>query len=234
MAKNITPNQEEWKKELKRLNQFIKRAEKRGYIFGENIIPETPKKITKKKLSEIKQIDADVLYNTAKYFDKETGQIITGLEGRRIERRKSSQKAAQKAAQTKKFKAQNTLPEKPVLPKESDIVLRNIEEMIANWQPLLNWSNYFIEAKKQDKTTLSNILQQAISETGREEIAKRLQNAATNIIDTVERILYSSDEEQVNLDLVDIATIIKGRSLTPEESIDLTESSEYFEEQEIL
>lgn len=230
MAKNITPNQQKWEKELKRLNQFIKRAEKRGYIFDENIIPETPKRITKKKLSEIKQIGADVLYDTAKYFDKETGQTISGLEGRRIERRKS----AQKAAQTKKFKAQNTISEKPVLPKESDIVLRNVEEMIANWQPLLNWSNYFVEAKKQDKTTLTNILQQAISETGREEIAKRLQNAATNIIDTVERILYSSDEEQVNLDLVDIATIIKGRSLTPEESIDLTESTEYFEEQEIL
>ena len=230
MDKNITPNQQEWKKELKRLNQFIKRAEKRGYIFDENIIPETPKRVTKKKLSEIKQINADVLYNTAKYFDKETGQTLSGLEGRRIERRKSSQKAAQ----TKKFKSQNTDPEKPVLPKESDIVLRNIEGMIANWQPLLNWSNYFIEAKKQDKTTLTNILQQAISETGREEIAKRLQNAATNIIDTVERILYSSDEEQVNLDLVDIATIIKGRSLTPEESINLTESAEYFEEQEIL
>ena len=230
MTKNITPNQREWKKELKRLNQSIKRAEKRGYIFDENIIPETPKRVTKKKLSEIKQINADVLYNAAKYFDKETGQTITGLEGRRIERRKS----AQKAAQTKKFKAQNTLPEKPVLPKESDIVLRNIEEMIANWHPLLNWSNYFVEAKKQDKTTLTNILQQAISETGREEIAKRLQNAATNIIDTVERILYSSDEVQVNLDLVDIATIIKGRSLTPEESINLTESAEYFEEQEIL
>ena len=230
MDKNITPNQQKWKKELKRLNQFIKRAEKRGYIFDENIIPETPKRVTKKKLSEIKQVNADVLYNTAKYFDKETGQTITGLEGRRIERRKS----AQKAAQTKKFKTQGSVPEKPVLPKESDIVLRNVEEMIANWQPLLNWSNYFIEAKKQDKTTLTNILQQAISETGREEIAKRLQNAATNIIDTVERILYSSDEEQVNLDLVDIATIIKGRSLTPEESIDLTESSEYFEEQEIL
>ena len=230
MAKNITPNQQEWKKELKRLKQFIRRAKKRGYIFDENIIPETPQRITKKKLSEIKEIKPDVLYNTAKYFDKETGQTITGLEGRRIERRKS----AQKSAQTKKFKSQNTAPEKPVLPKESDIVLRNIEEMIANWQPLLNWSNYFIEAKKQDKTTLTNILQQAISETGREEIAKRLQNAATNIIDTVERILYSSDEEQVNLDLVDIATIIKGRSLTPEESINLTESAEYFEEQEIL
>ena len=102
MAKNITPNQQEWKKELKRLNQFIKRAEKRGYIFDEKIIPETPQRITKKKLAEIKQIDTDVLYDTAKYFDKETEQTISGLEGRRIERRKSSQKAAQ----TKKLKIQ--------------------------------------------------------------------------------------------------------------------------------
>ena len=102
MDKNITPNQQEWEKELKRLNQLIKRAEKRGYIFDENIIPKTPKRITKKKLSEIKEIKADALYNTAKYFDKETGQTISGLEGRRIERRKS----AQKSAQTKKLKTQ--------------------------------------------------------------------------------------------------------------------------------
>ena len=83
MAKNITPNQQEWKKELKRLNQFIKRAEKRGYIFDENIIPETPQRITKKKLSEIKQIDADVLYDTAKYFDikkDEAAKIVDGIK----------------------------------------------------------------------------------------------------------------------------------------------------------
>lgn len=230
MAKNITSNQQEWEKELKRLNQFIKRAEKRGYIFDENIIPETPQRITKKKLTEIKDINANTLYSSAKYFNKETGETISGLEARKIERKKASQKAAQ----TKKIKSQNTTSEKPALPKESDIVLRNIEEMIANWQPSWHWSNYFIEVKKRDKTTLENLLQQAISEIGREEVAKRLQNAATNVIDTAERILYSSDEEQVNLDLVDIATIIKGRSLTPEESIDLTESAEYFEEQEIL
>lgn len=231
MAKKITPNQQEWKKELKRLNQFIKRAEKRGYIF-DDVIPETPERITKKKLSEIKDINANALYSSAKYFNKETGETITGTEGRKIERKK----AAQKTARTKSTKAKNQIsePQISILPSETDIVLKNIEQLISNWQPMVNWSNYFVEAKKQDKTTLTNILQQAISETGREEIAKRLQNAATNIIDTVERILYSSDEEQVNLDLVDIATIIKGHSLTPEESINLTESAEYFEEQEIL
>lgn len=232
MAKNITPNQQEWKKELKRLNQFIKRAEKRGYIFDENIIPETPERITKKKLSEIKDINANALYSSAKYFNKETGETISGIEARKIERKKASQKAAR----TKSTKAKNQIsnPQISALPSETDIVLKNIEQLISNWQPMVNWSNYFIEAKKSDKITLSNILQQSISEIGREETAKRLQNSATNVIDTAERILYSSDEEQVNLDLVDIATILKGRSLTPEESIDLTESAEYFEEQEIL
>ena len=34
MAKNITPNQQEWEKELKRLNQFIKRAKKRALCMA--------------------------------------------------------------------------------------------------------------------------------------------------------------------------------------------------------
>lgn len=232
MGNNITPNQQEWKKELKRLKQFIKRAEKRGYIFDENIIPETPQRITKKKLSEIKDINANALYSSSKYFNKETGETITGIEGRKIERKK----AAQKAARTKSTKRKNQITNSQIstLPSETDIVLRHVEEMIANWIPLPDWSRYFIEAKKNDKNTLTNILDQSITEIGRVDTAKRLQNAATDIIETVERILYSSNEEQVQIDLVDIATILKGRSLTAEESINLTESGEYFEEQEIL
>ena len=53
VTKNLTPNQQAWEKELKRLQQFIRRAKKRGYTFSEDVIPETPKRITKKQLSPV-------------------------------------------------------------------------------------------------------------------------------------------------------------------------------------
>ena len=220
VTKKMTPNQQAWQKELRRLKQFIRRAKKRGYTFDENVIPETPKKITEKRLTEIRGIKPDILYAQAEYFNAETGETITGTEGRTLERKRS----ARKAQLTKQRKATQNLP------RESDNVLRHIEQMIADWQPMPNWSAYFTSAKKQDKTRLETILQTSITEIGRANTARRLQNTATIVIDLADRIMYASDEDQVQLDLVEFATILKGRSLTPEEAIDLTELAETQEE----
>lgn len=220
VTKKLTVNQQEWKKELKRLQQFIRRAKKRGYTFNEDVIPETPKRITKKRLTEIKGIKPDILYAQAEYFNAETGETITGTEGRTLERKRS----ARKGQLTKQRKANQNLP------RESDNVLRHIEQMIADWQPMPNWSAYFTSAKKDDKTRLETILQTSIAEIGRINTARRLQNTATNVFDLADRIMYASDEDQVQLDLVEFATILKGRSLTPEEAIDLTELAEIQEE----
>lgn len=220
VTKKLTANQQEWKKELKRLQQFIRRAKKRGYTFNEDVIPEMPKRITKKRLSEIKGIKPDILYAQAEYFNAETGETITGTEGRTLERKRS----ARKGQLTKQRKASQNLP------RESDNVLRHIEQMIADWQPMPNWSAYFTSAKKDDKTRLETILQTSIAEIGRINTARRLQNTATNVFDLADRIMYASDEDQVQLDLVEFATILKGRSLTPEEAIDLTELAEIQEE----
>ncbi len=221
VTKKMTVNQQEWKKELRRLQQFIRKAKKRGYIFDEDVIPETPKRITKKRLSEIKAIKPDTLYSQAKFFNPVTGETVTGTEGRTFERKRS----ARKAQVTKARKAASSLPQ------EADNVLRHIEQMIAEWQPMPNWSAYFTEVKREDTTRLETILQSSIIEIGRTETARRLQNTATNVIDLADRVMYSSDEDQVQLDLVEFATILKGRSLTPEEAIDLTELAEIQEEE---
>lgn len=221
--KKLTRNQEEWKKELNRLNQFIRRAKKRGYFFPEDIIPETPNRITAKKLKIIKSLKPDVLYSKAEYYDAETRTFTSGTKGRKIERKK----AAQKGLQTKQRKARLNLP------REVDVVLKQIEQMIAEWQPFANWSEYFTQMKKQDKLQLSGMLESAILSESRVEVARRLQQVAEHIIDVADRILYSSDEEQVELDLVYFATILKGRALTAEESMNFTEQAETNEQQEL-
>ena len=48
--KKKTENQKAYQKERRRLLQAVRRAEKQGYIFPEDIVPELPKRVTKKQL----------------------------------------------------------------------------------------------------------------------------------------------------------------------------------------
>lgn len=217
--KKLTVNQQQWKKEVNRVKQFIKRAEKRGFTF-EDVIPETPKRITKKQLNLIKSLTPNVLYTHASYTDPQTGQSMTGTEGRRLERSRASQKAVK------------TKQSKYTPPREDDTVLRTIEEMIRAFKPFPNWSKYFEFNKNKDRDRLDNMLKQQIAEDGRNAVARRLQAEAETAIEMADRILYSSDEEQVNLDLVIFATIIKGNALTMEESEFFTNLAENYTEVE--
>ena len=48
--------EKEYKKEVNRLNRFIKQAEKRGYRFPQNAIPHQVKKPTKASIERLKKI----------------------------------------------------------------------------------------------------------------------------------------------------------------------------------
>ena len=218
MAKRkLTVNQQQWKKEVYRLKQFIRRAEKRGFTF-DDIIPETPKRITKKQLNLIKSLTPNVLYSRSQYTDPQTGESMTGTEGRRLERSRAA---------LKRFKKSTYNP-----PIEQDSVLHQIEQMIADWKPFPNWSKYFTEVKREDKNRLKALLDGKIAEVGRKETARRLQENAEGINHMADEILYSSDEDAVNMDLNYIATVLKGSPLTADESAYYTQLAESYNESE--
>lgn len=215
--KKLTVNQQQWKKEVARLKQFIRRAEKRGFTF-DDIIPGTPKRITKKQLNLIKSLTPNVLYSRSQYTDPQTGQSMAGTEGRRLERSRAA---------LKRFKSSTYNP-----PIEEDSVLHQIEEMIADWKPFPNWSKYFTEVKREDKNRLKALLDGKIAEVGRKETARRLQENAEGINHMADEILYSSDEDAVNMDLNYIATVLKGSALTTDESAYYTQLAESYNESE--
>lgn len=217
--KKLTINQQQWKKEVNRLKQFIRRAEKRGFTFDE-VIPETPKRITKKQLNLIKSLRPNVLYTQAKYTDPQTGDSMTGTEGRRLERSRAALKG---------FKNKKSTYNPPI---EEDSVLHQIEQMIADWKPFSNWSKYFTEVKREDKNRLKALLDGKIAEVGRKETARRLQENAEGINHMADEILYSSDEDAVNMDLNYIATVLKGSPLTADESAYYTQLAESYNESE--
>ena len=71
-----TKNQKEYQKERRRLLQAVRRAEKQGYIFPEDIVPKLPKRVTKKQLKNIQKIKPKQLYKKAIFVYQETGEIV--------------------------------------------------------------------------------------------------------------------------------------------------------------
>lgn len=219
MSRKLTPNQQEWKKEVRRLQQFIRRAKKRGYIIPPEIIPEKPTIITKKQLSKIKSINPQKIYEAAQYFNPETGKLISGTAGRAIERRKTARKIQQSRLNKRQY-------DETALPRETDTVLQNVRDIINQFTPSNLWSDYWAQKKEGDKNKLQSLLDTVIAQEGEKVVADRLQNYAGDIERLLNSILYGSDEEQVQFDMVEFATIIKGRSLTLQESSDLTDLME--------
>lgn len=104
MAKKRKPSaiKQAYAKEQRRIKQFINRASKRGYLIPENILPKTPKRITRRSVETLKKITPESIYKKSEYVDTSTGEIIKGIRGREYER----SQAAKKAAQTRKAKKQ--------------------------------------------------------------------------------------------------------------------------------
>ena len=84
-----------YKKELRRLKQFIRRAEKRGYTFPEDVIPKEPKRIRKESVERLQKITPEKLYKKAKYTVPETGKTVSGTTGRKMERHASAVKGVE-------------------------------------------------------------------------------------------------------------------------------------------
>lgn len=111
-SQKLTTNQMEFKKELKRIKRFIHNARKRGYEFDDNVLPKQPKRITRKKLEEIKNIKPSNLYDKAVYYDEVTHETFTGQQGRRIERYRAALKAKKTRQENKEIRIRTKKYEK--------------------------------------------------------------------------------------------------------------------------
>lgn len=83
-------------KERNRIKSFVRRAEKRGYIFPESIVPSIPKRKTEASIRKLKKLTKEALYSKASYGGAATfGEIVSGKEGLRLERQLRAKKSAE-------------------------------------------------------------------------------------------------------------------------------------------
>lgn len=105
----MTKNQLEFKKQQRRLKRAIKRLEKQGYFDFDFEIPTLPKRVTKKRIEEIKAIKPKHILKNAQHVDFETGWVRPAEEVRAEKR----QNAIQKRKRTIEEKRKRTTKEKP-------------------------------------------------------------------------------------------------------------------------
>ena len=115
----------EYRKERKRINQFLNRAMERGYIFPERLFHEH-KNINKQAVESLKKLTTKELYKKAKYsgwYAPEGKAVVSGEEGRKLERKA----AAQKAKETRERKKHDT-----ELPPQDDMFARTVVQNYIN------------------------------------------------------------------------------------------------------
>ena len=121
------------------------------------------------------------------------------------------------------------------LPNIVDKVLNQVESELDRWSPPTYWSDWLKQHKENTVINpMKNMLNGAIASEGRRAVAMRLEKQASSVIDIVNQLLYGSggkghhveDDDRTNL--VAFAVIIKGRSLTPDESREATDYMDSF------
>lgn len=226
VKKKKTENQKAFQKERKRLQQVIRRGEKQGYIFPEDIVPPLPKRVTKKALEKIKRIKPSDLYSTAEYLDKDTGEIVPA-EQRRQEVKNQGIEKAKKTRKKKAKKIKTSVPSVyyPVI-SIIDTVRGRIEELQREAKPLINIS--------QRKNALLDIFDDTVSyydlNDNLSEYETYLKQHEGEIADLLNLIAYDSDGEQINASFVTLGRLINVTSLSMEQAENLSAMSEYYSE----
>lgn len=185
--KRTSEAQKEYTKQRRRIQQFITRAEKRGYLFSADVLPPKPKRITKASIRRLEKLTSSVLYKKAVYGGEATeGEIVPGSVGRKAERKLSAKKAAhtrkyrlnkpaQEATNTPGFEVPENLLEKGI----ANVIVQNFKSQIA----------YF---PKEISDAIISLINKLVSEQGIEDVAYSLQHMPIKFYEYINRKGYAS------------------------------------------
>lgn len=210
-----TPNQQAYRKEVKRIQDFVRRAEKRGYKFTEPVIPPTPKRITKKQIEALKKTKPADLYAKTKYYDVILDKWVTGTEEQKLVRQRASKK---------RKKPFDVGPDTP--PEVTDLILRYTEELLQNWQPLDEWDKWRKKVKTRDVNIAKSVLKGAINNLGRNQVAKNLEAHADRVKELLWYICYGNSDDKwdaIEMDLAEFRAILYGTKNTVAQAKKLAE-----------
>lgn len=219
MGKRIS--KAEYNRNVKRIKQFIRRAEKRGYIFPEIKLPRGAK---------IRELTPEKLYKKAVYGGEATfGEVVPAEEGLKAELSARAKKSAQTRAKKKEaerrfFSGEQTgKSSAEYLPIKENIIISNfIDGLIEKLQEPSEEYYYFStrkgkQVKHKDrlagirndrKKYLLGLLYREINSIGKEGVANRLESKQDEISDLINVINADSDSNAIYQASTRIASFI--------------------------
>lgn len=185
MAKRkLTPIQQQYRKERRRIQNTMNRLEKQGYVLPEDLLPSIPKKVTQASINRLKKITSESIYKKSKKLDFETGEITPGI----VARDKARSQRAKEAARTRSIKKEYTEPtvyiEPPAyttFPSGADIIINNFRSDVIGRFP------------ESAGPILNRWLDGLLSQQDKEDVANMLETAAANGVVIDYKVAYNTE-----------------------------------------
>ena len=217
-----------YNQQLKRIKNFIKRAESRGYRFSkEKIIPKKPQRITIASVNKLKKITPDKLYAKSTYLS-DSGKVVSGTQGRKEERHLSAVKSAETRKRNKQasitfgswedwrrtqdINAFENIKENPADYSEGEIVYNQIIDDIESVE------RYHKKAGEH----LKKVLDAEITKYGRERVMRQIASVPEEAREYAEvAIRYNPGDSRHDDAVRELMLIITGEIPTLDEAQEL-------------
>lgn len=183
-----TQVENEYSKQRKRIQSFIRKHEKEGFYFEENILPSIPKKITKASVSRLKKITPQKLYSKAVYAGEPSfGEVVSSYKGRQL-RKQEAKKKREKRQRLKKQRIKTPHPKhiKENVSTDKSFYTRTV---LSGWYATLE--NY---SKSPAYNVLRMWMNKLIRDNGEDAVAIMLEQAASNGNILVWSVAYKIEE----------------------------------------
>lgn len=159
-------------KQARRVRQFMTAAQKRGYTFKQEVPYAPPKEATRaeltKTLNRLKKQTPDKLYKQSTYTSPLTGKAVSGMTGRKIERKQAAQKAVKTLHKRRDTSALSTaqptettgtvkvkMPKAPTVPEETSETRGGVSDSFATVTTVGAEPDYEDELYETEPVTVS-------------------------------------------------------------------------------
>lgn len=221
MAKKPTQTQKEYKKQRRRVQQAVKRLEKIGYIFDENVVPKIPKKVTKASIQRLAKITPEKLREKSEYI---IGEEVLKYKTHKKEIKQEIKRIRESLKQEQERPAVDYIPTVSYINIFRETVINSLPDNRAFYhgrnEPVTfkDFSGY--------KNIIISLLDDSIAENGEQYVESLLQEHADTLSGYIGGAQYDSNENRVERDLISIANILKGSPLSMNEAEQVSMLSE--------
>lgn len=186
-----TPAERAYSKQVKRIKQFIRRAEKRGYQFSENVLPQRPERVTQASVRKLAKLTPDKLYKKAVYGGLlSEGEIVPATVGLKLER----SLRAKKATETRKYRLAEPAQEPTNTP--GFVPPENISEDVTFFDAVVisGFKAHVRQFNEHASNLLLSWLDRILSTNDAHDVATMLNDGAEAGVIVTYQIVYSQDK----------------------------------------